>query len=275
VNPGREPTRRAAPGPVAIITGAARGIGAETAIRLAAAGWSLVLVDRCADDPVLSYPLARPEDLAATAAACGGEEQAVTAVADVRDQAALDAAVALGVERFGGLDAAVAVAGGIAGGNPAWETGDDVWATMFGVNVEGAWRLARAAVPELLRRPEPRQGRVLAVSSAGGTLGLPLLTAYSAAKHAVVGFVRSLAAELGPAGITVNAVAPGSTETAMLDASAEVYGLTGTAEFAGHHQLRRLVAPGEVAALLAWLCGPDSSGITGAVLPVDAGMTAS
>jgi SDR family mycofactocin-dependent oxidoreductase len=275
VNPGGEPTRRPGPGPVAIITGAARGIGAETAIRLAAAGWSLVLVDRCADDPVLSYPLARPEDLAATAAACGGEERAVTAIADVRDQAALDAAVALGVDRFGGLDAAVAVAGCIAGGDPAWETGDDVWATMFGVNVEGVWRLARAAVPELLRRPEPRRGRVVAVSSAGGTLGLPLLTAYAAAKHAVVGFVRSLAAELGPAGITVNAVAPGSTETAMLDASAEVYGLTGTAEFAGHHQLRRLVAPGEVAALLAWLCGPESSGITGAVLPVDAGMTAS
>jgi len=265
----------ARPGPVAIITGAARGIGAETAIRLGAAGWSLVLVDRCADDPALSYPLARPEDLAATAAACGGNGRAVTAIADVRDQAALDAAVALAVERFGGLDAAVAVAGCIAGGQPAWETSDEVWATMFGVNVEGAWRLARAAVPELLRRPEPRRGRVLCVSSAGGTLGLPLLTAYSAAKHAVVGFVRSLAAELGPAGITVNAVAPGSTETAMLDASAAVYGLTGTAEFAGHHQLRRLVEPGEVAALLAWLCGPDSSGITGALLPVDAGMTAS
>ena len=81
----------------------------------------------------------------------------------------------------------------------------------------------------------------VAVSSAGGTLGLPLLAGYSAAKHAVVGLIRSLAAELGPHGITANAVAPGSTATAMLDASAHVYGLAGTSEFATHHLLGRLV----------------------------------
>lgn len=259
---------------VAVITGAARGIGAETAQRLSAGGWQLVLVDRCADDGALPYPLATAADLRATTAACGGGAgRAVSVIGDVRDQVALDRAVALGVERFGGVDAALAVAGGIAGGNPAWETDESVWAAMFGVNVEGVWRLARAAVPALLRQPTPRAGRFIAVSSAGGTLGLPLLSAYSAAKHAVIGLVRSLAAELGPHGITANAVAPGSTQTAMLDASARVYGLDGTVEFSGHHLLGRLVRPGEVAALLAWLCGPESGAITGAVLPVDAGMS--
>ncbi len=256
---------------VAVVTGAGRGIGAATARQLAAGGWSLVLVDRCADDPGLAYPLATEAELTAVAEECG----AVPVVADVRDQAALDRAVEVARSRYGGLDAAVAVAGAIVGGRTAWETGDLEWNTMFGINVEGVWRLARAAVPALLERPAPRAGRFVAVSSAGGTLGLPLLAAYSAAKHAIVGFVRSLAAELGPEGITVNAVAPGSTETMMLDASARVYGLTTTEPFAEHHQLGRLVRPEEVAAMIAWLCGPGSGGVTGAVLPVDAGMTAS
>jgi SDR family mycofactocin-dependent oxidoreductase len=258
---------------VAIITGAGRGIGAATALRLAGDGWRLVLVDRAADDPGLGYPLATEEELRAVAAQCG-EGRALAVIADVRDQEALDVAVSAAVERFGGLDAAVAVAGAIVGGQTAWNTGDLPWSTMVGINLEGVWRLARAAVPALLERPQPRQGRFVAVASAGGTLGLPLLSAYSAAKHGVLGFIRSLAAELGPEGITANAVAPGSTTTAMLDASAAVYGLVGPAEFASHHQLGRLIEPHEVAAMLHWLCGPDSSAITGAVLAVDAGMTA-
>lgn len=261
-------------GRVAIITGAARGIGAATAGLLAADGWSLVLVDRCADDPTLPYPMATNDDLDRMVVACGGPERAEAVVADVRDQAALDAAVAVAVGRFGGLDAALAIAGGIAGGVEAWRTSDEVWKTMMAVNLEGAWRLARAAIPALLERPVPRQGRFVAVASAGGTVGLYLLAAYSAAKHGVVGLVRSLAAELGPHGITANAVAPGSTAGAMLDATASVYGLADAGQFAQHHMIPRLLHPGEPAALLAWLCGPQSSGITGAVLPVDAGMTA-
>jgi SDR family mycofactocin-dependent oxidoreductase len=257
--------------PVAVITGAARGIGAATALRLARAGWSLVLVDRCADDDALAYPLATQAELDTIAAATGG----LAVVADVRDQPALDAAVALAVERFGGVDAALAVAGCITGGQPAWETDGPAWSVMMDVNAGGVWRLARAAVPAMLARPAPRQGRFVAVSSASGTLGMPLLAAYSAAKHAVIGLVRSMAAELGPEGITVNAVAPGSTATMMLEASAGVYGLTTSEAFAAHHQLARLVQPDEVAAFIEWLCGPESAAITGAVLPVDAGMTAS
>jgi SDR family mycofactocin-dependent oxidoreductase len=242
---------------------------------LAADGWRLVLVDRCADDPQLDYPLATEQDLRDTVAACGGVEHALPVVADVRNQVALDAAAMLGVSTFGGLDAAIAVAGGMAGGRNAWELDDGAWTAMIGVNLEGVWRLARAAVPRLLARPVPRRGRFLAVASAGGTRGLPLLASYAAAKHGVIGLVRSLAAELGPEGITANAVAPGSTSTAMLDASARVYGLDSTREFGRHHQLERLIEPDEVAAMLAWLCGDDSGAITGAVIPVDAGMTAS
>jgi len=259
---------------VAIITGAARGIGAATARALAADGWNLVLVDRCKPDPGLPYALATPDDLAAVVADCGGGERALGIEADVRDQAGLDAAVDAAVERFGGLDAAVASAGCIAGGVRAWETGEDVWTTAIGVNLEGVWRLARAAVPALLDRPEPRHGRFVAISSSGGTDGLPLLAAYVAAKHGVNGFIRSLAADLGPHGITANAVAPGSTRTAMLEASAVVYDLASVEAFTEHHLLGRLLEPEEVAALVAWVCGPSSGAVTGAILPVDAGFTA-
>ncbi|MCU4184281.1 mycofactocin-coupled SDR family oxidoreductase [Acidiferrimicrobium sp. IK] len=249
-------------------------MGAATARRLAASGWRLVLVDACADDPALAYHLARPEDLASVVGDCGGPDTAVGVTADVRDQAGMDAAVATAVERFGGLDAAVAVAGAITGGPDAWDVSDEAWQAMIGINLEGPWRLARAAVPALLARPAPRRGRFVAVASTGGLVGLPRLSAYCAAKAGVIGLVRALAAELGPHGVTANAIAPGSTATAMLDASAAVYGLPDTTEFATHHMLPRLLDPDEPAALLAWLCSEDSGAVTGAVLPVDAGMSA-
>jgi len=257
-------------GPVAVVTGAARGIGAAVARRLASEGWRVALVDACADDPAIPMRMATREDLRATAAACGPGALAV--LADVRDQAALDDAVAQARARFGRVDAAVAAAGAVAGGPPAWECDDATWDALLGINLGGVWRLCRAAVPDLLRSPLP--GRFVAVASVAGLRGLPSLAAYTAAKHGVVGLVRALAAELGPSGVTANAVAPGSTDTAMLTASAAVYGLADTGEFARHHRLGRLLRPEEVAAAVAWLCGPDTAGVTGTVLPVDAGMTA-
>jgi SDR family mycofactocin-dependent oxidoreductase len=260
-------------GRVALVTGAARGIGAAVARRLATAGFAQVLVDACQDDPALGYSLATPAELEAVVEQCGGTTTSGV-VADVRDRDGLQRAVDLARSRFGGLDAVVAAAGAITGGDDAWQTDEASWQAMVGINLTGVWNTAGAAVPALLERPEPRAGRFVAIASAGGILGLPKLAAYSAAKHGVIGLMRSLAAELAPLGVTVNAVAPGSTDTAMLDASAAVYGLASTDEFAHHHLQQRLVHPDEVAATVAWLCSAESSGVIGAVVPVDAGMTA-
>jgi SDR family mycofactocin-dependent oxidoreductase len=259
--------------PAAVVTGAARGIGAATVDALVGGGWGVVAVDVVADDPVLEYPLASRADLAEVAERHGDAVLALEG--DVRNPHDMREAVHQALTRFGGLDAAVAAAGVISGGPPLWETADAQWDVLFDVNVNGVRHLAAAAVPVLLRSPVPRQGRFVAVASAAGLLGLPRLSAYSASKHAAIGLMRSLAADLAGTGITANAVCPGSTRGVMLDASAAVYGLSSPEEFATHQLVERLLEPEETAALIEWLCSPASGGVTGAALPVDGGMTTS
>lgn len=266
-------------GRVALVTGAARGIGAATVRALAVDGWHVLAVDRAADDPSLPYSLATEADLvaavseaAAAAEADGADGQIVATRADVRDVGALTTAVAEAESRWGGLDAAIACAGVIAGGAPQWKVPAEQERAVLDIDLGGVLNLSRAAVPALLRRPRPRSGRFLAVASAAATRGLPTIAAYCAAKAGVTGFIRALAVELGPTGVTANAVSPGSTATAMLDASARLYGLAGPEEFLGSQPIGRLLSPGEVAAVLAFLASPASAGMTGAVVPVDGGM---
>ena len=254
---------------VAIVTGGARGIGAATVRRLAADGWAVVAVDRGADDPRLPYRLGTAEELAAVVA---GSERVVAVSGDAADAAVLAEAVGIAESRFGGLDAMLAVAGVVAGGVPLWEMPEEQMDAVLETDLRAVLVAARVAIPALLRRPEPRQGRFVAVASAAATRGLPLLAAYCAAKSGVVGLIRALAVELQDSGITANAVSPGSTETPILDESGRLYGLASAQKFAPQQTIGRLITADEVAGVLVFLAGPGSSAMTGSVVAVDGGL---
>ncbi|MFO7249123.1 MAG: mycofactocin-coupled SDR family oxidoreductase [Actinomycetes bacterium] len=255
--------------PIAVITGAARGIGAATALRLARDGWALLLIDACRPQPPATYPMPDPDDLEAVADEClrAGAAGVRTRIADVADPRL--PVLVRGTLAGRAPTAAIAVAGLIHGAD-AWATPDDAWEALLRVNLHGTRRLAEATVPAMIAAG---RGRFVAVASAAGLRGMRKLGAYSAAKAAVIGYVRALAADLDGTGVTANAICPGSTRGAMLEASAAVYGLPDQEKFAEQQLTRRLLEPAEVAEAIGWLCSPAGSGCTGAVIPVDGGLT--
>ena len=261
---------------VALVTGAARGIGAATVLKLAGEGWAVVAVDLAADDPRLPYGLGTTGDLAKlvddASVLTAGPSLVLPLVGDAGDLATMTHAVALAEERFGGLDAVLAVAGVIAGGVPLWDMPMEQEEAVLDHNLRAVLIAARVGVPAMLRRPAPRSGRFLAVASASATRGLPMLAAYCAAKAGVAGLIRALAAELRGTGITANTVNPGSTSTRILDESARLYSLESAQAFAAQQPLERLIEPDEIADALVWLAGVKSAPITGASIPVDGGL---
>ena len=248
---------------VVLVTGAARGIGAATVDRLVADGSHVVALDSCAGGE-----LATRADLEAVVSRHG--DRVLPVVADVRDRNALDGAVALAVDRWGRLDAAVAAAAVLRGGRPLWETPEADLDDLWDVGAKGVWSTAAATVPAMLAGPDPSGCRFVAVASAAGTRGLFHLAAYSAAKHAVVGIVKGLAADLVGTGVTASAVSPGSTDTAMLLATATLYDVT-TADLAAHQLIRRLLDPGEVAAAVAFCTSRAGGVVNGTVVHADGG----
>lgn len=258
---------------VALVTGAARGIGAATVDALCRQGYSVAALDLCAGGdvpPGVGYPLATPAELAGVAARWPDQVYAVEA--DVRDEAAMRRAVDATLDRFVRLDAAVAAAGVVVGGLPQWETPIEHLTTLFETNVLGVWNTAAAVIPALLAGPDPAGCRFVAIASAAGERGLFHLAGYSASKHAVIGLVRGLAADLAGTGVTAAAVSPGSTDTAMLTATADLYGTTPT-ELASHQSLRRLLQPAEIAATIALCCSPEGAALNGSVVNADGGFT--
>ena len=237
-------------GRAAIVTGAARGIGAATAARLAEEGAQVLLADLA------------PEVMA-TAEAIGGVGLRIDLAARGAGEAVVDTAL----DAFGRLDILVNNAG-IGGSKPLVESDDELLDRFIHTNLTAVLRLTRAAIPHLARPG----GRIVSVSSTFGIAGYPGTTAYAVAKAGIAQMTRQLAAELGPEGILVNAVAPGVIETAMTEGH-----LT-----RDHYRravleptpLRRAGKPEEVAAVIAFLASGDAAYVAGQVVAVDGGWLA-
>jgi SDR family mycofactocin-dependent oxidoreductase len=258
---------------VAIVTGAARGIGAATVDALVNENYRVVAVDRCRDIADVPYALATRADLDGVVARHG--DVVLGLVGDVRSATDMQLAVETATRHFGRLDAVVACAGVLGAGAPLWEISDAAWDAVWSVNVLGTRRLIEAAAPVLIANGKDAHSRIVAVASAAGHTGLYHLASYSAAKHAVVGLIRGVAMDLASYGVTANAVSPGSTRTAILEASAKIYDLASVEEFAHQQPIGRLLEPTEIAAAIVWLCSASSSAVTGADIAVDGGMTVS
>jgi (+)-trans-carveol dehydrogenase len=267
-------------GRVALITGAARGQGRAHAVRLAEEGADIVALDIVAPIATTYYPLAVPEDLELTAQLVEKQGSSVLALeTDVRDQAAMDDAVARTMERFGRLDIVVANAG-IAASAPTWELSDEQWQDVMDVNLTGVWRTVRACVPPMLAAR--RGGAIVLTSSLAGLHGYANIGNYVAAKHGVNGLMRTLANELGPHNIRVNTVCPGLINTDLM-MNQHHYDLfrpelehptqADATEVFRTMQLLPLdwLEPEDVANAVAFLVSDRARAITGVALPVDGG----
>jgi NAD(P)-dependent dehydrogenase (short-subunit alcohol dehydrogenase family) len=248
----------------AIITGGGRGIGAAIAIELARLGARLTLMGR--DSVALARQakaLSRDFATEATAVPC-----------DVTDAGAVAEAFATARERLGDANILVNNAGQ-AEGAPFSETSPELWSRMLAVNLTSAYLCTREVLPAMLAAAD---GRIVNVASTAGLRGYSRMAAYCAAKHGLVGLTRALAVETAKRGVTVNAVCPGYTDTAMakraVDSLVAARGIT--SEEALQMLTRasprgRLIRPEEVASAVGWLCSPDASAMTGQSIAVAGG----
>ena len=260
-------------GKVALVTGAAQGQGRAHAVRLAEEGADLVLIDRCEQDAIASYSMGTGKDLARTAELVqDAGRRAVAQQADVRDPVALGTAVDSAVGELGRLDVVVANAG-ICTAQPWDAVTPEIWNTTLATNLTGAWYTCQVAAPHLMAAGG---GSIILVSSAAGLRGVPFLLPYVVSKHGIVGLMRALANELGPANIRVNSLHPGGVETNMgdgahtdmaplLERHPEFVSFFGTALPAARMQ------PADISHTVLYLASDDSRFVTGCALPVDAG----
>ena len=261
-------------GQVALVTGAARGQGRLHCLALADAGADIAALDVCRDLDVPSYPLATRAELDEVVAAVESMgRQALPLVADVRDPAEVDGAVAAVAAEFGRLDVLVNNAAVVTSA-PFWELSEDQWSAVVDTNLTGVWRTTKAAA-DLLRR-SPR-GRIVNIGSTGGVRAVPEFAHYVAAKHGVVGLTRAMAIELANDEVTVNAILPGAVDSPMLAGLAGELGLAPEDVHKRwlHDQLLvEVIPPAEVTGALLWLLSDAARHVTGHCLAVDGGALA-
>ena len=241
-------------GKVALITGAASGIGRATALLLAQRGASIIDIDRSA--------LADAVD---EAQAKGGRMTAV--VGDVSSRDDCRAAVAEAVDEYGQLDLLANIAG-VASSQHLTDLGQDDWDRLVGVNLSGVVWCAQAAIPHLLQA----NGSMVNVASSAAMIGQAYTVAYSATKGGVTALTRSLAMEYARTGIRINAISPGAVDTSLT----RDYQIPDEADMKlvqRYIGFRGMAGPSEIAEVIAFLASDDASRIHGAVIPVDGGLT--
>lgn len=269
-------------GKVALITGAARGQGRSHAVRLAQEGADIIAVDVCARiSSSKEIPAATPDDLAETADLVKGlDRRIVTAQVDVRDFDALKAAVDSGVEQLGRLDIIVANAGIGNGGETLDKTSEADWQDMIDVNLSGVWKTVKAGVPHLISGGNG--GSIILTSSVGGLKAYPHTGHYIAAKHGVVGLMRTFGVELGQHLIRVNSVHPTNVNTPLFmnEGTMKLFRPDlenpGPDDMAVVAQLMHVlpigwVEPVDISNAVLFLASDESRYVTGLPLTVDAG----
>jgi (+)-trans-carveol dehydrogenase len=263
-----------------LITGAARGQGRSHALRLAEEGADIIALDICRQIESVPYPLSTPEDLEETARQVKELGQNVmTREVDVRDGEALVSAVNDGVAQLGRLDIVIANAGILSVG-ASFELSEQAWSQIIDINLSGVWRTTKAAVPHLIAAGNG--GSIILTSSIAGLIGQPGIGHYVAAKHGVVGLMKTLALELAPLNIRVNSIHPTNVDTPMImnEATYRVFLPDDP------HPTREMFAvpagemnalpvpwiePGDVSNAVLFLASDEARYVTGISLPIDAG----
>ncbi|MEI4274233.1 mycofactocin-coupled SDR family oxidoreductase [Klenkia sp. LSe6-5] len=270
-------------GKVAFITGAARSQGRNHALRLAQEGADIIAVDVCAPiESIGMYPPATEEDLAETVRQVEALDRRIVATkADVRDTAAMKSAVDDGVAQLGRLDIVLGNAG-VFEIQPALELTDEAWREMIDINLTGVWNTCKVALPHLV--DGGRGGAIVLTSSSAGLKGTPNTIHYTAAKHGVVGIMRTLANEFGPHSIRVNSVHPTGVDTPMIQ-NPKTWGLflgddpepsreKAEPVFMSTNSLPvPWVEVDDITNAILFLVSDEARYITGVTLPVDAGYT--
>jgi NAD(P)-dependent dehydrogenase (short-subunit alcohol dehydrogenase family) len=253
--------------PVALVTGAAHGQGRVVSLALAGSGYDIVALDVAAQLDYPGYTLGTPEELASLERECG----ALTAVADVRDDAAVSAAVDAAIERFGRIDLLFNNAGICAYGL-SHELTEAEWDAMIDTNLKGPWIVGRRVIPHMIAAG---RGVIINNSSIAGLRGMARLSHYAASKWGLTGLTKSWALELAPYGIRVNSIHPTGVDTPLNDGLAELEGLTReeiAERSAGNLLPVPWIEPQDVAEAVLYLAGDGARYVTGTTLVIDAGL---
>lgn len=269
-------------GKVAVVTGAARGLGRECARVFAREGADLVLTDVDAQIDGVPYPLGSSNQLQTTAELCRRNGAAVLAIAaDVRDMAALHRLRDAALQRFGRVDILLNNAGIAApSGKIVHDIEEDEWNLMIDIDLSGAWRMTKALGKAMTSQ---RSGSIINIASTAGSVGYRNFSAYVAAKHGIIGLTRAAALDYGPLKVRVNAICPGSVRDCpdvegrmlseiarSLDVDVDSYEHV----FTQAQPMNELVEPADVAEAAVWLASDAAQRVTGSIVTVDGGFTA-